>query len=51
MENDELKPQDSAADGSDTDGYYGEDDAGAEDLDLSFLDEEDEDGEPGSARA
>jgi|HubBroStandDraft_6_1064221.scaffolds.fasta_scaffold1965503_1 hypothetical protein len=31
-----------AATSADTDAYYGEDDMNMEDLDLSFLDEEDE---------
>jgi hypothetical protein len=41
MENEELKPSDATE--QDADSYYGEDDAGGEDLDLSFLDEEDDD--------
>jgi hypothetical protein len=37
--------QDSGAEPADTDGYYGEDDMEMDDLDLSFLDED----EPGEA--
>jgi hypothetical protein len=33
-----------AQDDAQADGYYAEDDMGADELDLSFLDEEDKDG-------
>lgn len=39
MTDEVQKPQDDAQ----ADGYYGDDDMGQEDLDLSFLDQDDED--------
>jgi hypothetical protein len=43
MENDEVAKADQAAVDAQADGYYGEDDMDMEDLDLSFLDEEEDD--------
>lgn len=39
---DDLPKKAQDGSGDDTDAYYGEDDMNMEDLDLSFLDEEDE---------
>ena len=41
-ETDEQKHAKDPQEGGDTDAYYGEDDADMGDLDLSFLDEEEE---------
>jgi hypothetical protein len=52
MDNDELKsnPQPEAQE-VDADGYFGEGDTGTEDLDLSFLDEDDEEAKPAKPEA
>lgn len=42
MAEDVQKPQEDTQ----ADGYYGDDDMGNDDLDLSFLDQDDEDQEP-----
>jgi hypothetical protein len=45
MEQDELSKEQQAKEDAQADGYYGEDDMEMEDLDLSFLDEDDKNDE------
>lgn len=40
--NSEMAPENPGETGPEADGYYGEDDMDAEELDLSFLDEDDD---------
>lgn len=51
MSNEEEPKDQPAADDQDTDSYYGEEDMAGDDLDLSFLDEEADEDEPGGKHA